>query len=143
MTISAGVTNIGDNSFYGCVNLTNIMFPGNAPALGTNVFSGVAPGAVVYYFPDTSGWDALYGGLPALALGMPPTPPQIGNRSANAQADGFIFTVTGVPDQIITIEASRDLMDWQVIQTISLSGVFTNFADTQWTNYPSRFYRAR
>ena len=36
--IPATVTEIGDSAFAGCVNLTNVVFDGNAPTTGNDVF---------------------------------------------------------------------------------------------------------
>jgi hypothetical protein len=100
--------------------------------------------ATAYYLPGTTGWDifAATSGLPTVAWNPPP---QIGKGSANAQAIGsaFDFTIMGYLNQVVTIEASTNLVDWQPIQTITLSGTSTNLTDAQWKNYPSRFYRVQ
>lgn len=46
VTISNGVTNIGDRAFINCGNLAEVVFLGNAPtSVGTNAFANVASGA--------------------------------------------------------------------------------------------------
>jgi BspA type Leucine rich repeat region (6 copies) len=128
--------------FYECTGLTNITFQGNAPSLGSNVFDHVA--ATVYYYTGTSGWSAIFGGLSTVELSAPPNPPQITAGSAGVKTGGnFGFSITGVNNQIIVVEASTDLVNWQPIRTNTLSGNSTNFTDAQWKNYPKRFYRAR
>ena len=75
-------------------------------------------------------------------LGAPA--PQIGNAgSVGVQAGTFGFTIIGVTNQTIVVEASTNLVDWQPFWTNALSGVSTNFIDLQWTNYSARFYRLR
>jgi BspA type Leucine rich repeat region (6 copies) len=143
VTIPDSVTNITDYAFSYCTSLTNITFLGNAPALGSNVFESVL--GTVYYYAGMSGWSAFYGGLPTVELFGPP---QIGKNGVNSgnvgvQSGGFGFSITGVANQTVVIEASTNLINWQPIWTNILSGTSTNFTDSQWTNYPSRYYRAR
>jgi hypothetical protein len=49
----------------GCAGLTAVYFQGNAPSLGSSVFSG-ANAATIYYLPTTTGWGSTFGGRPAL-----------------------------------------------------------------------------
>ncbi len=62
VTIGSSVTSIEDEAFSFCFSLTGVYFKGDAPGLGSNVFSGVE--GIVYYLPGTTGWGASYGGLP-------------------------------------------------------------------------------
>jgi hypothetical protein len=142
-TIPASVTSISGQAFHYCFNLTSLTFLGNAPALQDSyefnddgIFSGT-----VYYYYGTSGWGNTYGSLPTVILGAPA--PQIGGGSANVQSGNFHFTVSGVTNQTIVIEASTNLVSWQPIWTNTLSGTNATFTDSQWTNFPSRYYRAR
>jgi hypothetical protein len=140
VTIGNSVTIIGDYAFEGCTSLTNVTFLGNAPVLG-DAFGSVGAGAKVYYYYGTTGWGATYGGLPTVMLGAPA--PQIGTGSAGVKAGGFGFTVNGVVNQTIVVEASTNLVNWQPIWTRTLSTLSTNFVDPQWANHPDRFYRLR
>ena len=142
ITLPNSVTNIGSDAFLFCSGLTNITFLGNAPVLADpNEFTddGISP--TLYYYYGTTGWGATYGGLPIMGLFLPP---QIGGPDGNVGvfAGNFSFTVTGVSNQIIVIQASTNFLNWQPIWTNTLSGNGTNFTDPQWTNYPCRFYRA-
>ena len=67
VTIPAGVTNIADYAFSGCSNLTAVNFLGNAPGAwtGTTVFQ-YDTNAIAYYLPETTGWAAMYDGIPAV-----------------------------------------------------------------------------
>jgi len=141
VTIHDSVTSIGGDAFQHCSSLTSVTFLGNAPSLGNNVFNQVVAGATVYYHYGTSGWGSTYGGLPAVMLDAPT--PQIGSGSIGVSSGNFSFTITGVSNQTIVVEASTNLVNWQPVWTNTLSGTATNFTDPQWTNYPSRFYRAQ
>lgn len=136
--IPATVTNIGSSAFSACASLTNLTFLGDRPALGNAPFSGVAADATVYYYFGTIGWGATYGGVPTVML-LPR--PQVESGSAGPQPDGFGFSIAGIFNQIIVVEASTNLANWQPIWTNILSGASANFTDAQWMNYPNRFYR--
>ena len=139
VVIPNSVTSIGWYAFDGCTSLTNITFLGNAPTLGSAF--GVGLGAKVYYYYGTTGWGTTYGDLPTVMLGAPA--PQVGAGSAGVKPGGFGFTLNGVTNQTIVVEASTDLANWQPIWTNTLSTLSTNFVDPDWVNYPQRFYRLR
>lgn len=141
VTVPDSVTDIGFSAFYYCSNLTDLTFLGNAPILNGTVFYGVPGSATVYYYYGTSGWGTTFGGLPAIMLGAPA--PQVGTASAGMKPGGFGFTITGVVNQTIVVEASTDLLHWQPIWTNTLSEVSPGFVDSQWQNYPHRFYRLK
>jgi hypothetical protein len=103
------------------------------------MFYDLGAGAKVYYYYGTTGWGLTYGGLPTVMLGAPA--PQVGTGSAGVKPGGFGFTINGVVNQTIVLEASTNLTNWQSIRTNTLSGVSTNFVDPQWLNHPHRFYR--
>lgn len=136
ITIPGSITNIGDQAFEDCHSLTNITFLGNAPAFGGSyVFYNVS--GSIYFYSGTTGWAATYGGLPAIMLN-----PSLRISEQGWQGNGFSFTVAGyVTNQIIIVEASTDLANWQPIQT-NTSGLPFNFTDSKWTNYQYRFYTA-
>jgi hypothetical protein len=145
VTVGSGVANVGKGAFSDCYSLTQAYFLGNAPlvdgTLGSSdssVFSssGTESGTV-YYYAVAGGWGSTFGGWPTLEL---PAPPQI--YGASIRTNSFNFTITGVSNQVVTIQASTNLMSWQTIWTNTLSTTSTNFTDAQWRNYPYRFYRA-
>ena len=140
VTIPNSVTSIGNSAFGSCTNLTSLTFLGNAPTEGFSMFANVGPGATVYYYYGTTGWGATYGGLPTVMLYPPP---QAVTGSAGVQPGGFGFTITGVVNQTIVVEASTYLTNWQSIWTNTLSAGSTNFVDPQWLDHPRRFYRLR
>jgi hypothetical protein len=64
VTTPASVTNIGDSAFASCTSLMSIYFNGNAPALGSLVFSGDV-NATIYYGFGSTGWSSPFGGIAA------------------------------------------------------------------------------
>jgi DNA-binding beta-propeller fold protein YncE len=60
--------------------------------------------------------------------------------SAGTGSQLFSFTVTGLQNRVVVVEASTDLVNWLAISTNTLSGPLT-LSDAQSGNYPIRFYR--
>ena len=50
------MTSIGNYAFRNCSAMTNVVFMGNAPTVGTDGFSGVASGCVASVSPKSTGW---------------------------------------------------------------------------------------
>jgi len=142
VAIPDSVTTIGSYPFHYCLWLTKLTFLGHAPLLASNdAFQYVEPGARVYYYYGTIGWGPSYGGLPTVMLGAPA--PQFDAGTAGVKPGGFGFTIRGVVNQSIVVDASTNLATWQPVWTNPLSAVSTNFVDPQWLNHPRRFYRMR
>ena len=134
------VASIGDSAFLGCVNLTGIYFTGNAPSVGSSVFGYSS--VMVYYLPQTTGWQPNLGGWPT-KLWNPAVqtgPPDFGFRS-----NRFGFTIIGTADISIVIEASPILGagPWTALQSGSLTNGSFDFSDADGTDYPARLYRVR
>jgi hypothetical protein len=57
----------------------------------------------------------------------------------------FGFNITGSSNLVIVVEACVNPVNpvWQPVQTNTLAGGTSYFSDSQWTNYPGRFYRFR
>lgn len=62
--VPSRVTGIGDYAFAFCGGLAGLHFQGDAPSLGTGVFSNATP--TVYYLPWTTGWSSTFGGVPTV-----------------------------------------------------------------------------
>jgi len=139
VTVGNGVHSIADYAFSACTNLSNITFRGNSPTGAGHMFNGVNAGAKVYYYDGTVGWGPTYYGLPTVKLHAPV---QIGAGSVGIKPGGFGFTLNGVANQTVVVEASTNLLDWQPVWTNTSSGASADFVDQQWLNYGNRFYRA-
>jgi hypothetical protein len=60
VTIPKSVISIGQNAFAYYFSLTTAYFQGNAPPDNPYIFY-VSP-TISYYLPETTGWDATFGG---------------------------------------------------------------------------------
>ena len=137
-TIPDGVTNIGDEAFYQCGNLSGVFFQGDAPNAGFFVF--LNDSATVYYLPGTTGWGNTFGG-DSTALWLPQI--QTSDGYFGIQTNQFGFNINWASGQTVVVEACTNLLNpvWQPIQTNTLMNSSVYFSDSQWTNYPSRYYR--
>jgi hypothetical protein len=142
--IPDSVASIGSQAFYNCY-LTGIYFQGNAPSLGGHVFD-FDNKTTVYYLPWTTGWGtpgAPFGGVCPTALWLPQV--QTSNASFGVLSNQFGFNITWASDMVIVVEACTNLANpaWTPVGTNTLTGGSSYFSDSQWTNYPGRFYRLR
>jgi len=147
VTIPASVQTIAVFAFGDCPSLINVYCLGNAPTVVTTPFAGsnlvfnLDPGTVNYR-PGTTGWTTTFGGMPT-AMWNPKV--QTDNASFGVQTNQFGFNIIWASGQTVVVEACTDLAhpDWQPLQTNTLTSVTAYFNDSQWTNYPVRFYRLR
>jgi hypothetical protein len=138
-TAGNSVTSIGEMAFYDCTSLTSIYFQGNAPGADSSVFDG-ANYTTVYYLPGTTGWGPFFANRPTVLWN-----PQVQPGSFGIRTNQFAFTITGISNLVVVIEASTNLTDatWSPLATNTLSSGSFYFTEPQWTNYASRFYRLR
>jgi hypothetical protein len=147
--IGSGVTNIEDSAFSDCLSLTSVYFQGNAPSVGNTVFFYNARWPVfdpvtAYYLPGTIGWDAF-----ATNTGIPPSvwQPQIQSTgtSLGVNSNFFGFNINWATGMTVVVEAGPSLSGgtWIPLATNKLATGSFIFTDSQWKNYPSRFYRVR
>ncbi|HTV62367.1 MAG TPA: leucine-rich repeat domain-containing protein, partial [Verrucomicrobiae bacterium] len=136
VVIGSGLTSIGFQEFAFCFNLEGVYFTTNAPAMNSDVF-GYDGAAIAYYLPGTTGWGTTFDGLPT-TLWLP----QI--VASGVRTNEFSFYVDWAGGQSVVVEASANLSGstWSPLQTNILTSNSWYFGDPQWTNYPSRFYRA-
>ena len=144
MTIGKGVILIESEAFSYCTNLTGVYFTGDAPALESYVFYN-DNNAVIYYLPGTSGWEATFGNRPT-AHWLLPQPLILGfGSSFGVKTNQFGFVVSWATNLSVVVEAAADVaaLEWSAVATNTLSSGSFYFTDSQWTNYPARFYRIR
>jgi hypothetical protein len=139
-TIPASVKGIYYEAFYSCTHLTGIYFRGNAPVIAPDALVG-SP-FTVHYLPGTGGWGSTFAGCPT-ALWLPQI--QTGDSSFGVRTNQFGFNINWASGQTVVVEACTNLTNptWAAIGTNTLTGDSFHFSDSQWTNYPARFYRLR
>ncbi len=67
VTVPASVTDVGWRAFSECGSLSSVLFLGNAPSEGSDVFY-LADSVTVYHLQDSSDWETAFGGTPAVRL---------------------------------------------------------------------------
>jgi hypothetical protein len=102
------------------------------------VFSG--DNATVYYLPSSTGWGSTFDGLPA-ELWNPQI--QASGASFGVQNNRFGFNITGTTNISIVVQACTNLANpaWVALQNVTLTNGSFYFSDSQWTNFPGRYYR--
>jgi len=149
VVISGSVINLRSQAFSYCSALTSVLFQGNTPIIGNDgydVFYGVNATAVVYYLYGTTGWGSTYGKIVFPGTGVLPTVllnPPINAGNISVETNGFTFLIPGSSNQVVVIEASTNFVNWLPLQTNAPTAMPVNFTDSQWMNYPQRFYRVR
>jgi hypothetical protein len=167
ITIANTVTNIGESSFYGCENITSITIPRSVKTVGDMAFQsctrlryvffeGDAPAITVrsfettpkfYYLPGTTGWEQFTNTFPGLnaSLTLWNAQPRADDANFGARNNQFGFNITGTPDIPVIVEGSTDLTNgsWTILQSGTLTNGSIYFSDSEWVNYPGRFYRIR
>ena len=67
ITIPSSVTSIGGWAFDECTRLSTVLFLGNPPTTGSEIFRGSTP--TIYYMAGATGWSSTYAGRPAYVAG--------------------------------------------------------------------------
>jgi len=98
--------------------------------------------ATIYHLPGTTGWGPVFGGRPAVLWN-----PQVLTTGARfgVKTNRFGFNITATNNFTVVVEASPSLVNptWTPLTTNTLTSGSLYFSDSQWTNYPTRFYRLR
>ena len=78
-----------------------------------------------------------------VVFGLTVLPQIMSDANFGIQSNAFGFDVTGISSQVVVVDACTDLIstNWLPLQTNTLTGGASYFSDSQWTNYPTRFYR--
>ena len=134
--IPRSVTTIGDRAFAYLDNLTSVYFEGDAPVGEGDLNNFVT----IYVLPGTTGWWS-WGSIGAMLWWLPTM--QTGDGSFGVQTNQFGFNINWASEKTVVVEASSDLINWQPVQTNTLTTGTAYFSDPQWTNYPGHFYRLR
>ena len=143
--IRKNVSSMTSQVFYDCTSLTSIYFIGDAPAVDASDFASDDL-ATVYYLPGTTGWGNFtqITGVPSVLWN-----PQLVTNDGGfgVQSAGFGFNIVGASNLVVVVEACTNLAHpvWSPVTTLTLNTfIGTNgmahFTDSQWTNYPCRFY---
>jgi len=135
ITIPNSVTNLGSYAFDFSSGLASAYFKGNAPPDDGTAFQNDP--AIVYYLSGTTGWSATFGSVPAVLWNPQAT-------ALTTTTGQFGFEITGPTNAVIVIQACTNLANpvWAPVSTNVLDGSGTSsFSDSQWANYPSRFYQ--
>jgi hypothetical protein len=142
VTMPDSVSSIGSLAFNVDPSLVTIYFRGNAPTVSSFGFYETQNTVTIYYLPGTTGWAASLGGL-STTLWNPQA--QTGDAGFGVQSNQFGFNITGSSNLVIVVEACTNFLNpiWQPVQTNTLTGGSSHFSDSNWTNYPGRFYRLR
>ncbi len=137
--VPASVTTIGNFAFANSSALASAYFEGNAFPANGSIFYGDP--TTIYYLSGTTGWETTYGSAPT-ELWLPQM--QTVDASFGIQTNPFNFNISWASGQTVVVEACTNLANpiWIPVSTNTLSNSGTSsFCDSQWTNYPCRFYR--
>jgi hypothetical protein len=121
VNIPNSVTNIGLGAFWGCSNLNEAKFLGNAPAMEKEVFDGSASGFKVFYFYGKTGFTNPWNGYPTQPLLAVPA-------SVKAASTGYN-----------SVKISWNLISgasgYEVYRAASTTGSYTKVSTTTATSY--------
>jgi hypothetical protein len=108
--------------------------------VGSSVFISDA-NATVYYLPGTTGWSNFSATAgPPIVLWNPLI--QTGDGHFGMQSHQFGFNISGIANLPVMVQACTNLANpvWTPLLTLTLTNGLSYFRDSQWTNYPSRYY---
>jgi uncharacterized repeat protein (TIGR03803 family) len=141
-TFGGGITNRGTIFQVNTDGSNYTMYKSMNPADGFYSYSRLLLiGSTLYgttYYGGTNNNGVVF------SLTVPPQI-QVTDGSFGMQSNVFGFNVAGVSNQAVVVEACTDLTAavWCPLQTNTLGCDPAYFNDQTWTNFPSRFYRAR
>jgi hypothetical protein len=133
-------SSIASGGFSGCSSLTSIYLDRNSYPFVWNPTNQVAT-PTAYYLPGAV--TNSISGLPT-ALWLPRV--QTGGAGFGVQTNQFGFNIAWAGGRTVVVEACTNLADlvWTAVGTNAIGSSYSSyFSDSQWTNYPGRFYRLR
>jgi uncharacterized delta-60 repeat protein len=130
-TNGADWENLGDGArITGGWQLTGLALDPNTPIRARGYLTGGQNNVSSWYVEST--------------INLIQAPKIIANDSAfGVHSNQFSFDIAAIPDQIIIIQASTDLQNWTPLATNTLYSNPFHFTDPAYSQFPSRFYRAR
>ena len=130
--------------FYSCSSLRGVYFKGNAPSVGSSVFTG-ADSATIYYLPGTTGWGPTFCDRSTALWWLPHPVILTLAPSFGVLSNEFGFTISWATNTSVVVETCTNLANpaWSPVQTNALTDGWSYFSDPEWTNHPARFYRLR
>lgn len=137
LVIGAKVTSIGSTAFQQCTSLGRIYFRGDAPGIGTDILLN-SP-ATLYCLPGKADWVTPFGGATVVQW-----QPQIcGTGGFGVGTNQFGFTINWASGVVTVVDVCTNLItaSWSPLQTNIPDEDISYFSDTNWVNYPNRYYR--
>src|SRR6202034_1112059 len=149
--VAGTVTNIGENAFTDCIELTEVYFTGDAPGVNPYAFTDYrivgeqdVPYYVstAYYLPGTTGWAEFSSNAMIPAVLWNPTI-QASGANFGMQSNQFGFDITGTTNIPIVVQACTNLAQpiWVPLQSLTLTNGLVHFSEPFQSNTPARFYR--
>ena len=114
VTIPDSVAFIASTAFSKCAGLTRAFFRGDAPSMGSSVFSGAAPNFAVYYIPGEAGWNT-FSSNPKASLAT------AGSSLLTYTSSGGKIKITGINPEAVGILSIPPTVDTLPVTTIGPS----------------------
>jgi hypothetical protein len=130
VTVGSGISRIGSGAFSQDSGLQAVFFQGDPPMVAdaNGLFNGANSAvAKIYYLPGTTGWSPQ---------------PQTHDGGFGVMSNQFGFNVRCDNNVLVVVEACTNVLNPLWMPVATNLGPF-HFSDTQWGNYPVRFYRPR
>lgn len=126
ITFPNTVEYVGDKSFSTTTlyKLISIVFNGNCPQTGSNLFSGSNTNGVIYYYQDTIGWGDYFGGTSLSDGGRPTQKVFRGEVTVGNYTYKFVDGINGTPN--VSVRAANNVKLSGVLdvpQTVTIDDV--------------------
>lgn len=116
-----------------------------------NVIIGITAGSHTVNFSPKTGWNTpgnltancSAGAVCVVTGAYTPNAAIALNSAAGVGPNGFGMNLTGTAGERFVVEASTNMVNWVPLQTNTLTSGSIPFSDSQWTNFPGRYYRQR